>query len=518
MSKNDKNNLISVNMQYRAPVVTIMGHVDHGKTTLLDYILKTNIAEREYGGITQQVRAYQIQYDNKPITFIDTPGHEAFFAMRERGAKITDIVILVVAADDGVMPQTKEVISLLKKIRTHLIVAINKIDVPGANPEKVKRELATEGIMLEGYGGDIPYVEISAKHGTNVDKLLDLINLVAEINELYKFTDISSAEFTSECIVLESSVDKSLGPIATVIVKAGEVKRGEYAVGGSIYSRIRAIINDQNQTIESAIESMPVKIVGIPKVLELGEIVRTYVKENVARDISRQKSFNEQRQENKSKFSKADILSMLAADEAEEGVKQLNIVLIADTQGSIEAITHGLNKLEVEGVRLNIVEKRAGTVTINDVDMAKIRGAIILTFNTKVDYKVSKFAENSGVILREYNVIYEMLEEIELAMLGLVDADSSEEIVGEGNVLQIFQLSNGKFVLGVRVNKGKIIKGYNVYVVRKNEKVASGKIVSLRHNKDNVKEINTGMECGIMLEPNVELQTGDKVVCYRLIK
>lgn len=518
MTKSANNKNLRNKAQFRAPVVTIMGHVDHGKTTLLDYICKTNIADRECGGITQHVRAYQVQFEGRHITFIDTPGHEAFFAMRERGAKITDIVVLVVAADDGVMPQTKEVINLWKKMRTQLIVAINKIDAPGANIEKVKRELSMEGVLLEGYGGDIPFVEISAKNGTNVDKLLELINLIAELNELDKFSDISHADFTSESIVLESSMSKSLGPIATVIVKSGQVKRGEFGVGGSIYGKIRAIIDDRNRTIDSAIESMPVKLVGIPKVLDVGEIVRTYNLESKAREVAKEKSFNEQKKESQDKLTRSSLVTLFSEKEGTENIKRLNLIIVADTKGSLEAIQHSLEKIHVDGVELKIIEAHTGSVNQNDIETAKVRGGIILAFNIKIDSKVVKLAEESDVLLREYNIIYELLEDVEGAMLGLATPVQEEEIIGEGNVLQIFQLSDGKYVAGTRVTKGKIVKGYQIYVVRKSERVSEGKISSLRHNKDEVKEITAGMDCGILVEPNVELQTGDKVFCYKVVK
>lgn len=502
----------------RAPVVTIMGHVDHGKTTLLDYIRHANVAAREFGGITQHVSSYQVEFQGRPITFIDTPGHEAFFAMRERGAKITDIVILVVAADDGVMPQTKEVIGLWKKMNAHLIVAINKIDAPGADIEKVKRELSTNGVQVESYGGDIPSVEISAKNGTNIDKLLELINLITELNELDKFADTTNADFLSESIVLESNLDKSLGAVATVIVKAGTVKRGHFAVGGANYGKIRSIVNDQGKTLDEAIESLPVKIVGVPQVLEVGEIVRTYSDEAKAKEIAKQGSFNDQKEQAQAAFTKSSLANFFSEEQNSDEKKGLNIIILADTRGSLEAIEHSLKKIEVPGAELKILDSRAGTVTQNDLELARSRGGIILAFNVKVDPKLAKSAEDSGILLREYKIIYEMFEEIEGAMLGLVAPEKEEQVVGEGNVLQIFQLSDGKYVTGTRVTKGKIMKGYQIYVERRGEKVHEAKIDSLKNNKNEVKEVTTGMDCGILMEPNIELQTGDKVICFKLVK
>ncbi len=500
--------------KFRAPVVTIMGHVDHGKTTLLDYIRHSNVAAREFGGITQHVSSYQITFDDRPITFIDTPGHEAFFAMRERGAKITDIIVLVVAADDAVMPQTKEVISLWKKINTQLIIAINKIDMPGADIERVKRQLATEGVLVEGYGGDIPYVEVSAKLGTNVDKLLDLINLVSELNGLDKFSDMANVKHTSESIVLESYLDKAIGPVANVIMKGGIVNRGEFGVGGKIYGKIRAIINDQNKTVDYAYESLPVKLVGIPKVLEVGEIVRTFENESDAREASKE-SVNEVKEEKQEEFNKNVLANILLAQEETAETKQLNVIIVADTKGSLEAIQHSLSKIDIPGTNINTLEARTGVVNLNDITLASTRGGIVLAFNTAVDPKADKTAKDSGVLVRDYKIIYELVEEIEGALIGLVEPTEEEEIIGEASVIQVFQLSNGKFVAGCRITKNKIVKGYAAYVLRRGERVFDGKITSLRHNKDEVKEATMGTECGIFLEPNQEVLTGDTIVCFR---
>ncbi len=511
--KEKKSNL----PQHRAPVVTIMGHVDHGKTTLLDYIRSSNVADREFGGITQHVRAYQIIFQDRPITFIDTPGHEAFFAMRERGANITDIIILVVAADDGVMPQTKEVINLWKKSQTQLVVAINKIDMPGANLDKVKRQLSENGVQVEGYGGDIPVVEVSAKEGTNINSLLELLNLITELNELDKYTDLSNAPYTSESVVLESNMDKSLGPVATVIVKAGNVNRGEFAVGGKDYGKLRALVDDSGKNIDTAFESKPVRLVGVPKVLEVGEIVRTYKDEKQAKEASLV-SVNEERLEQRSDFNKNILASMFAAQDNDSDIKKLNIVILADARGSLEAIEHSLKKLEIPGTELNILESRTGNVTSNDVNLASTRGGIVLAFNTKVEPNAAKHAEEGGVIIREYKIIYELFEEIEVALIGMVEPTEEEEIIGEAEVRQVFQLTNGKFVAGCRVSKDKIVKGYQAFVQRKGERVSEGKITSLKHLKDEVKEATLGTECGILIEPNVEMQTGDIVVCFRTRK
>lgn len=503
--------------EFRAPVVTIMGHVDHGKTTLLDYIRHSNVAEREFGGITQHVRAYQIEFQGRPITFIDTPGHEAFFAMRERGANITDIIVMVVAADDGVMPQTKEVINIWKRSNTQLIVAVNKIDMPGADVDKVKRQLSQNDVQVEGYGGDIPIVEVSAKQGTNVNSLLELINLVSEMNELDKFKDYTDLEYTSESVVLESYLDKSQGPVATVIMKGGLLERGEFGVGGKIYGKLRAIIDDNNKTIDSAYESQPVKLVGIPSVLEVGEIVRTYKDEKVAREAS-SVSVNEQIAVQRSDFNRNILANIFANEDNKDDIKKLNVILITDAYGSMEAITQSLKKINIPETELSILDSHTGVVNSNDVNLAAGRSAIVLAFNTKIDPSAAKIAETEGVIIREYKIIYELFEEIESALIGLVEPTEEEDIIGVAEVRQVFQLSNGKWVAGCRVTDDKIVKGYNAYIYRKGEKVHQGKISSLKHLKEEVKEAGIGTECGILLEPNVEMQTGDELVCYRVRK
>lgn len=520
MKKDKQQNALfdSVVVDKRAPIVTIMGHVDHGKTTLLDYILKTNIVEKEYGGITQQVRAYQVFYENYPITFIDTPGHEIFYSMRERGANITDIIALVVAADDSVMPQTKEVISLWKKIKSHLIVVINKIDLSTANIERVKSDLAKEGVYLEGYGGDIPYVELSAKKGINVDKFLELINLIAEINELHKFKDISKANFEAELIVLESYLDKALGPVISTIVKSGKIRRGEYMAATGIYSRVRAIINDRNLTIEEAIESMPVRVVGLPVVLEVGETVRVYDDEYLAREFSKQ-NLVLRRTEGRKKITKEYLRSMLIGQQTEKK-KELSVMLIADTRGSQEAILKALNKLNSDDnkVRLSIVQAKVGLVNTNDIDLAKIQHSIILTFNVEIDAKTRRYAELNKVLIREYKIVYELVDEVYDVLSSIGDEEVEEEVVGEGLVLQVFKLSNGKFVAGTRVIKGRFVKNFDVRVVRLDNVVNEGRIQNLKHLKEEVKEVSAGMDCGVLIEPNLELLNNDKIICFKKIK
>ena len=514
----EKTVIQKIQKEYKAPVVTVMGHVDHGKTTLLDKIRKANVAEKEFGGITQRIGGYQIIHNEKAITFIDTPGHEAFGAMRARGVSVTDIIVLVVAADDGVQNQTREVINLFKKsINVHMIVAVNKIDVPGANPERVKRELASEGLSLEGWGGEIPIVEISAKNETNIESLLDTIQLVAEINEvdtIEKYVPNEDKDFLSESIIIESYQDKALGPVATCIVKAGIISRGDYAVGGATYGKIRAIVDQHGKTINQAGVSSPVILVGIPTIQETGEIVRTYKTDKLARQNSVQ-SINEVLEEEKQEI--VDELSeFFAEDEAETNL--FRIVLKVDTKGSMDAITASLEKLDILGIKLKIQSKSIGPVTLSDIDYAGQTKAIIIAFNVDVPKNLEQHIKNHKVLVREYKLIYQLIEEIEGALLGLVQPEEEEIIVGTAGVKNIFVLSNKTVVAGCDVKSGKIMKGYKAYVERKGERIHEAKIISLRHLKDEVKEMSVGSECGIILDPNFEIQTGDRVVVYKVEK
>lgn len=502
---------------FRGPVVTIMGHVDHGKTTLLDYILKTRIVSKEHGGITQHVRSFQVFHDSKPITFIDTPGHEAFISMRERGTKLTDIIVLVVAADDGVMPQTREVISHWKKTNNHLIVAINKIDLPDINLDKIKSSLANEGVIIEGYGGDIPFVEISAKLGTNVDKLLELINIISELHDLDKFKDISNADYEGSFIVLEAFKDRFLGSTANIIVKAGNVKPGSFfidSIGNK--TKIRSIVDQQGNQLKEAVESQPVKITGLTELPNVGDEIKTYSSESLIPSIQNN---NVSTQRGDISLSKSELAKLLFKKSEEEEIKTLNILLLADTLGSLEAIHHSLNKINVEGTRLNISVSRTGPVTLSDVETAINQNGLIISFNVQNHNNVLKEAERNSILVGQYNVIYELIEEIEGALIGLIQPDFEEEIIGFAEVLQPFQLSNGKYVAGCRVAKDKIVKGYQAYLERKNKRLYQGKITSLKHLKDDVKEVTMGVECGIVIDDSdFTPETGDLIVCFKTKK
>lgn len=508
----------TIDYSYKPPIITVMGHVDHGKTTLLDFIRKSRVADKEFGGITQSIGGYQIEYNGKKITFIDTPGHEAFSAMRERGAIITDIIILVVAANDGVKDQTREVINLWKKTSTHLIVAINKMDVEGANPERVKRELLSEGVLIEGLGGDVPVVELSAKKGQNIDLLLETIDLVAEIHGLNKIPQLEAKpDYLSESIVIESHTDKRVGPIASVMVKYGTLKQGDYISAGGISGKARALLNDQNKTVNIAEISTPIGVIGIPSVLNVGEIVRSYPSEKIARENSK-KSFNEIKLEGQKEFSDDLALIFTAPGSEVSDIKELKVMLKADKTGSLEAIEASLKKLVIPGVELKIFMRNTQALTRNDIEKAAFMKGIIIVFNMDIDNGLELLAKKSTVLLRSYKVIYELLDDLEDAMLSLVEPVEEEIITGIAEVKEVFVLSNKSIIAGCYVNKDKIQKGYKVYIERRGERITEAKITMLRKNKDEVKEVSVGSDCGILVEPQFDFQTGDKIFAFKIEK
>lgn len=501
---------------YKPPIVGLMGHVDHGKTSLLDAIRESKLTEKEFGGITQHISAYQAEHQGKAITFIDTPGHKAFTEMRERGADSTDIIVLVVAADDGVQDQTKEVINLWKKTNDQMIVAINKIDKEGADTRRVKQELSSAGVELEGYGGDVPVVEVSAKKKTNIEGLLDLILLVAEMNGLDKAPEIKNAEYHGEGIVLESYLDSSLGPVALCVVRAGSLGRGEYIAGAGMCSKIRALIDESKKTVEVAEISQPIVAVGLPKVMDLGEIVRVYKDESEAKmAVKAGESINVQKAQ-KVEDLRDNIIDQLFSCEGEDEGKCLNVIVKCDKQGTLEAVVSSLMKVRVEGVRLSIVRDGIGDVTEDDVDYAKTTRSIVLGFNVEIDAAAVRRAKQERVLVRTYNVIYELIEEVEGAMQGLVEPDKEEIVVGRARVKKIFELSDKSVVAGCIVTAGKMMRGYRCTVERDEETVHEANIKSLKHGKEDEKEVSKDVECGIIIEPEFEVRQGDFVVCRSL--
>ncbi|MDP2426432.1 MAG: translation initiation factor IF-2 [bacterium] len=475
----------------RSPVVTIMGHVDHGKTTLLDTIRHTRVVQTEAGGITQRIGAYQVIRNAKPITFIDTPGHAAFTEMRARGAKVTDMIVLVVAADDGVMPQTKEAIDHAKAAGASIIVAVNKMDRVGANPERVKQELADLDLLPDDWGGSTPYCYISALKGTGVDNLLDTIQLVAEMLELK-----ANPKRMAMGSVVEAKLDKGKGPIATVLVSNGTLKIGDFFVVGTTYGKIRAMTDDLGRSLVQAPPSTPVEISGLSDVPFAGDPFMVFADERTAKDIASKRS-------NRSSGEEKGIDKMLTLEEffkkAESNEKVLRLIIKGDTQGSIEAFKGAIDKIKVLGTNIEIVRAGVGAITDTDVSLAEASNAIIIGFDVRPQAQVRDTAENKGVEIRLYNIIYEALEDIERAMKGMLDPVFEKQIIGEAEVRNIFTVSKTA-IAGCMVLKGAIKRDSLVKVIREGKVVFDGKISSLKRFKDDVKEVKTGYDCGIMLE------------------
>jgi translation initiation factor IF-2 len=496
-------------LQPRPPVVTIMGHVDHGKTLLLDAIRKTNVVEGEAGGITQHIGAYDVQLDHGHVVFIDTPGHEAFTAMRARGAQVTDIVVLVVAADDGVMPQTKEAIDHARAAKVPIVVAINKIDKPAANPEKVKKELAEQGLLPEQWGGTTLFVEVSAKQKTGIKELLDAILLQAEVLELK-----ANPDKTARGVIIESRLDKGRGPIATVLVQEGTLKPGDVFIAGSHYGRMRAMLNDRGGKIEEARPSTPVEVIGFADIPEAGEPFIVVPEERLAKQISlyRQEKMREKELSKLSKISLEDLYEQIKKGE----VKELNVIMKADVQGSIEAMKEALRKLSTDAVRVNILHDAVGGITETDVNLALASNAIILGFNVRPGPKAQSLAEQEHVDIRTYSVIYDAVDDIRKAMEGLLEPTYKEHLLGRAQVLQLFNISKIGTIAGSLIVNGKVVRGSHARLLRDNVVVYDGRILSLRRFKDDMKDCAEGLECGIKIENFNDIKPGDIIESYEV--
>lgn len=495
------------NLKPRPPVVVVMGHVDHGKTSLLDAIRKTNVIDTEAGGITQHIGAYTVKINNRNITFLDTPGHEAFTAMRARGAQVTDIAILVVAADDGVMPQTVEAINHAKAANVSIIVAINKIDKPGANPERVKQELTEYGLVVEEWGGDVIAVPISAKNGTNIDTLLEMVLLTADMLEL-KANPNRQAKGT----VIEAKLDKNRGPIATVLVQRGTLRVGDAIITGTTFGHIRAMTDDKGKNIKEAGPSMPVEILGLPEVPEAGELFYVVTDEKVAKHLveKRKNKLKEEQFKATSRVSLDDLFNQI-----QEGkVKELNIIVKADVQGSVEAVKQSLEKLSNDEVRVKIIHGGVGTITESDVTLAQVSNAIIIGFNVRPSANVLEAAKNANVDIRLYRVIYNAIEDIQAAMKGMLEPTFREVILGHTEVRQIFKVSGVGTIGGCYVTDGKIARNSDIRVIRDGVVIHEGKLASLKRFKDDVKEVLQGFECGLSIEKFNDIKEGDIVEAY----
>lgn len=492
-------------LQPRCPVVTIMGHVDHGKTTLLDTIRSSHVVTGEAGGITQHIGAYQVVKNNKTITFIDTPGHAAFTEMRARGAQITDIVVLVVASDDGVMPQTKEAIEHAQAAGVPIIVAINKMDKPGANPDRVKTELTEYNLVSEDWGGDTIFVNISALTGKGVDELLEMIILVSDLKE-YKANPNRLGIGT----VIEARLDKGRGPIATLLVQNGTIKVGDIIVVGTTYGKVRSMEDELGRSVLSAGPSKPVSVTGLVEVPFAGEKFMVLNDERKAREIAEvraQNKFNEEKGVGKA-ASLTDLFKNENAD------KTLNLIIKCDVQGSIEAIKGLLEKINIEGTNINIIGARVGGITNNDIILAVASKAIIVGFNVRPTSQISDFAKEQGVEIRLYNIIYKLQEDIERAVKGLLDPVFEEKITGQAEVRELFKVSRIGTIAGSYVTSGTIFRNGGVRLIRDSIVIYTGKMAGLRRFKDDVKEVKAGYECGITIENYNDIKVGDIIECF----
>ena len=493
----------------RAPVVTVMGHVDHGKTSLLDYIRRAKVASGEAGGITQHIGAYHVETPRGMITFLDTPGHEAFTAMRARGAKATDIVILVVAADDGVMPQTKEAIAHAKAAGVPLVVAINKIDKPGANPDRVKTELVAEQVVPEEYGGDSPFIAVSAKTGEGIDTLLENVLLQAEVLELKAPVDAPA-----KGLVIEAKLDKGRGPVATIMVQSGTLKRGDIVLAGSSYGRVRAMLDENGKPVAEAGPSIPVEIQGLTEVPAAGEEAIVLTDERKAREIAlfRQGKYRDV----KLAKQQAAKLENMFEQMTEGEVKNLALIIKADVQGSQEALVASMQKLSTSEVRVQVVHAAVGGISESDVNLALASKAVIIGFNVRADASARKLAESSGIDIRYYNIIYDAIDEIKAAMGGMLSPEKREHSLGLVEIRQVFLVSKVGAIAGCYVLDGLVKRGAHVRLLRDNVVLWTGELDSLKRFKDDVKEVKAGFECGLSLKNYNDIKEGDQLEVFEV--
>ncbi|HAL08826.1 MAG TPA: translation initiation factor IF-2 [Staphylococcus sp.] len=495
----------------RPAVVTIMGHVDHGKTTLLDSIRNTRVTAGEAGGITQHIGAYQIENNNKKITFLDTPGHAAFTTMRARGAQVTDITILVVAADDGVMPQTIEAINHAKAAEVPIIVAVNKVDKPTANPDRVMQELGEHGLYPEDWGGDTIFVQLSAIQGDGIDDLLEMIGLVSEIEELKAKPDRAAVG-----TVIEAELDKSRGPAASLLVQNGTLEVGDSLVVGNTYGRVRAMVSDLGKRIKSAGPSTPVEITGLHDVPQAGDRFVVFKNEKQARQIGekrQQDNILKQRQDSKS-VSLDNLFEQMKQGE----MKDLNIIIKGDVQGSVEALAASLMKIDVEGVNVRIIHTAVGAINASDVTLAAASNGIIIGFNVRPDAGAKRAAEEENVDMRLHRIIYKVIEEIESAMKGLLDPEYEEKVIGQAEVRQTFKVSKVGTIAGSYVTEGKITRDSRVRIIRDGIVIFEGELDTLKRFKDDAKEVATGYECGITIEKFNDIKEGDIFEAFKMVE
>lgn len=491
----------------RPPVVTIMGHVDHGKTSLLDYIRRAKVAAGEAGGITQHIGAYHVKTPRGIVTFLDTPGHEAFTAMRARGAQATDIVILVVAADDGVMPQTKEAIAHAKAAKVPLVVAINKMDKPEANPERVRNELVQNGVMPEEFGGDVPFIPVSAKTGLGVDELLENVLLQAEMLELK-----APAEGPAKGLVIESRLDKGRGPVASVLVQSGLLKKGDIVLVGQVYGRVRAMNNEMSKAVQQAGPSIPVEILGLSDVPQAGDVLLTVPDEKKAREVA---LFRQSRNRDV-RLAKQQSARLDSAFNQNGDVKTLSVIIKADVQGSQEAISAALQKLSTDEVRVQVVYSAVGGISETDVNLAAASHAIIIGFNVRADAMAKKTAETDGIEIRYYNIIYDAIDDVKAAMSGMLAPERKETGIGLLEIRQTIHVPKVGLIAGCRVLEGVVRRNASARQLRNNVVIWTGELASLKHFKDGVREVQAGNECGLSLKGHDDIQVGDQLEIFEV--
>ena len=491
----------------RAPIVTIMGHVDHGKTTLLDTIRKTKVVEGEFGGITQHIGAYQVTVAGRKVSFLDTPGHEAFTSMRARGAKVTDIAIIVVAADDGVMPQTKEAVDHAKAAGVPIIVAVNKIDKPGSNFERLYNGMADLGLTPEEWGGETIFCKVSAKTGEGIQNLLETILVVADVNDLK-----ANPNRTASGTVIEAKLDKGRGPVATVLVQNGTLHTGDILVAGACFGKIRRMVDDKGREIKEALPSTPVEIIGLSDVPVAGDIFKVFESERRARDVADHRAQTKIESERRS--SAAVSLEDLSKRIEEGTILEVQVIVKADVQGSAEAVRQALERMEVGNVKVNVIRSTVGGISESDVMLASASKALIIGFNVRPDATIRKKAEEEGVEIRLYNIIYKVVEDIESAMKGMLAPVYTEEILGQAVVRQTFKVSKIGTIAGCMVNDGKLVRNAKCRVIRDGKVVYTSSISSLKRFQNDAKEVATGYECGLTIDGFNDLKEGDLVEAY----
>ena len=495
------------NMIIRPPVVTVLGHVDHGKTSLLDSIKNSKVADREVGGITQHIGAYQVESDGHPITFLDTPGHAAFTAIRARGARVTDIAVLVVAADDGIMPQTMEAINHAKAAEVPIVVAINKMDLPGADPERVKRQLSEQELLVEDWGGDVISVDVSAKTGDGIDSLLENLLLVAEIGELK-----ANPNKSAQGVVIEAKLDRKRGPSTTILVQEGTLNIGDFVVAGNAYGRVKAMSNDQGIAVQSVAPGYPAEILGFGSVPEAGDPLSVVGNERDARNMAEDASKSRSNQAAQGRaLTLEEVVNQVDSDE----IKELNLVVKADVQGSVEAVRGALEKLVDEDATVRVLHSGSGAVTESDILLASASEAIVISFSIGSEPSAERLANRMGVEIRHYEIIYQLIDDVEKALHGMLDPVYTEVIVGRAEVREVFEGRRGTQIAGCRVSDGRMIRNGDVRVVRDGQAIEDSTISSLRHFRDEVNEMNAGTECGIILQGFNDYQVGDILEVHR---